>query len=211
MKTSKIPPLHFDLDDIDIESTSVEDITLKKDKSFDMYYGIGLGTPVSYSSNIDKFIPAINSEFYHMGVVLSNEGHQFDVLYKGFLLKDCLKISATIKENYLRIYVKKNFEALKDYIKTQMPRHRKLKRLNLKLITKQQTQLLYRNLDKIIDGYEQLFGYEYANKLKAQIVTTPIYIQDNNRILIYKFETNEFYDPDQETSANFLCYFTFSY
>ena len=91
-----------------------------------------------------------------------------------------------------------------------MPRIKKLKRINLKMLSKDQACLLYNNFDKIISGYIDLFGYEYGEMLKAQIVTTPFYINDNGIIKIYHFESNELTIPEFE-GANYFCYFTFTY
>jgi len=72
-----------------------------------------------------------------VGVVFNKNGNMCDCLYKGFLLQDCLNISSTVKENYIETYVYKEFLKYKEYIKQLMPRVKKLKRLNLKLLNKE--------------------------------------------------------------------------
>ena len=90
-----------------------------------------------------------------------------------------------------------------------MPRVKRLKRINLKMLTKSHALFIYRNLDKLIKEYERVYGYEKAMYMKAQITTTPFYINDNGTIKIYDMQTNELTMPDLETTAHFLAYFTF--
>ena len=90
-----------------------------------------------------------------------------------------------------------------------MPRIKKLKRLNLKMVSKTYALFIYKNLDKLIRQYEVMYGYENAQLLKAQIVTSPFYINDNGIIKIYDMQTNELTTPELESEAYFLAYFTF--
>ena len=92
-----------------------------------------------------------------------------------------------------------------------MPRCKKLKRLNLKLLNKDLTQKLYNNLDEIIDNYRIATSNEKAALFKAALITTPFYIFDDNVYKVYSLETNEYKKPEIDTAANFLCYFTFNY
>jgi len=48
-----------------------------------------------------------------------------------------------------------------------MPRIKRLKRLNLKMLNKNHVNILYQKFDTIIKGYEKAFGYEYAQTIKA--------------------------------------------
>lgn len=43
-----------------------------------------------------------------------------------------------------------------------MPRIKKLKRLNLKMVSKTYALFIYKNLDKLIRQYEVMYGYENA-------------------------------------------------
>ena len=48
-----------------------------------------------------------------------------------------------------------------------MPRVKRLKRINLKMLTKSHALFIYRNLDKLIKEYERVYGYEKAMYMKA--------------------------------------------
>lgn len=210
----------MDLDTLNIDIDSIvdtlsEDIVIPKSNKkskFNENTFLTIGNIISCSPNINTFINGQYPESYKVGIVINNNKYKYncDVLYKGFLLKDILNIPDSLKEMYIQIFIKKNFDNIKEIIKQKMPRCKRLKRLNLKLLNKELVSILYSHFDEIIAGYQELFGSDYANRLKAQIVTTPFYIYDDNKFYIYKFDENKFINPEYE-GANFLCYFTFSY
>lgn len=194
------------LADIDDDITSQIDINVKQVNSkISVNDVIKLGDSVVLFNN--KLIVSNAQGNLGVGVVFNKDGNMCDCLYKGFLLQDCLNISSTVKENYIETYVYKEFLKYKEYIKQLMPRVKKLKRLNLKLLNKEQVNYIYQNFDNIFKGYQRVLGYEKAMMFKASFVTTPFYILDNGHIKIYNFENNEITDASYE-GANFFCYFT---
>ena len=64
-------------------------------------------------------------------------------------------------------------------------------------------------LDDFIARYQSMYDYVEAQKLKAQITTSPFYVNDNGIIKLYNFQTNELTIPDLESEGFFLAYFTF--
>ena len=90
-----------------------------------------------------------------------------------------------------------------------MPRIKRLKRINLKMITKEHALMLYYHLEDFIARYQSIYDYTEAQKLKAQITTSPFYVNDNGIIKLYNFQTNELTIPDLESEGFFLAYFTF--
>ena len=194
------------LTDIDADIISQMDITKKQINSkISINDVIKTGDTVILFKN--KLIVSNAPDNLGIGVVFNKNGNICDCLYKGFLLQDCLTISTTVKENYIETYVYKEFLKYKEYIKQLMPRVKKLKRLNLKLLNKEQVNYIYQNFDNIFKGYQRVLGYEKAMMLKASFVTTPFYILDNGHIKIYNFENNEITNASYE-GANFFCYFT---
>ena len=77
------------------------------------------------------------------------------------------------------------------------------------MISKTHALFIYKNLDNLIKQYEIMYGYENAQMMKAQIATSPFYINDNGIIKIYDMQTNELTLPELETEAFFIAYFTF--
>lgn len=194
------------LADIDDDITLQIDVNKKQVNSkISLNDVIKLGDSVVLFNN--KLIVSNASGNLGVGVVFNKNGNMCDCLYKGFLLQDCLTISTTVKENYIETYVYKEFLKYKEYIKQLMPRVKKLKRLNLKLLNKEQVNHIYQNFDDIFKGYQRVLGYEKAMMFKASFVTTPFYILDNGHIKIYNFENNEITEASYE-GANFFCYFT---
>lgn len=194
------------LADIDDDITLQIDVNKKQVNSkISLNDVIKLGDSVVLFNN--KLIVSNASSNLGVGVVFNKNGNMCDCLYKGFLLQDCLNISTTVKENYIETYVYKEFLKYKEYIKQLMPRVKKLKRLNLKLLNKEQVNYLYQNFDDIFKGYQRVLGYEKSMMFKASFVTTPFYILDNGHIKIYNFENNEISEASYE-GANFFCYFT---
>ena len=194
------------LADIDDDITLQIDVNKKQVNSkISLNDVIKLGDSVVLFNN--KLIVSNASSNLGVGVVFNKNGNMCDCLYKGFLLQDCLNISTTVKENYIETYVYKEFLKYKEYIKQLMPRVKKLKRLNLKLLNKEQVNYIYQNFDDIFKGYQRVLGYEKAMMFKASFVTTPFYILDNGHLKIYNFENNEITEASYE-GANFFCYFT---
>lgn len=194
------------LTNIDDDITSQIDINVKQVNSkISLNDVIKLGDSVVLFNS--KLIVSNAQGNLGVGVVFNKNGNMCDCLYKGFLLQDCLNISSTVKENYIETYVYKEFLKYKEYIKQLMPRVKKLKRLNLKLLNKEQVNYIYQNFDNIFKGYQRVLGYEKAMMFKASFVTTPFYILDNGHIKIYNFENNEITEASYE-GANFFCYFT---
>lgn len=171
------------------------------------------GFPIMYSVKLKKFVtfrPSDSSSAF-LGLFLQYDENTdtADVLYKNFLLHDPIKISSDVRPQYVQIYIKKIFEQTKNSIIAQMPRIKKLKRLNLKMMNRSHTQILQYHFNKFVSNYEKIFGYEQAQLFRASIATTPFYIIDEGMIKLYDFSTNELSIPDQESVGNFLCYFTF--
>lgn len=202
------------LDDIDeyscIESKRKE-IELPSKGIFEC---ISIGYPILYSSEFKQFTPGNKKILNNNGAFLGwyikyHDNNLVDVLYRGFLLQDPLKFSLNLQERYLQSYIQNQFEIACNSIIENMPRVKRLKRINLKMITKEYTLYLYRNLDKLIDNYESLYGYEKAMYLKAQITTSPFYINDNGIIKVFDIQTGEFTEATLDSEAYFLAYFTF--
>ena len=203
---------------IDIDSESNEkddDIRIRKTQiDYDsLQYKTGL--PVVYLSDIRKYTisTGIDSNLLHIGVILNTDPNKrlVNVLYKNFLLNDPIKISPNVRPYNVQSYINGKFELAKKQIIQLMPRMRKLKRINLKMLNPSQINILYVDLDTIMEGYETSFGLQYAEELKARIITTEFFIDHNGRILVYNFNDNSITAPTIETEANFLCYFSFSY
>lgn len=170
-------------------------------------------TPIVYNTDLKQFIICnkINENNAFIGWVLDyNQDTKFiNVLYRGFLNKEPLKFSMTLKPMFIQSYISSEFEKMKFTIKENMPRIKKLKRINLKMLTKEYAIHLYTYLNDYINIYEILYGYIEAQKLKAQIATTPFYINDNGIIKLYNIWSNELTIPDLESEGFFLAYFTF--
>ena len=188
--------------------------TLKKDikSKHSIYDDIQYGENIRYDFKSKEFALYYSKPLgVHVGQFLCKTLNFCDVLYKGFLLKDPIEISSNINDYYMPIYIKKEFEKSRNSIISLMPRIKRLKRLNLKMITRQHALIIYNNLDNFIDSYAYVFGDNDAQIFKASLVTTPFYINDNGIIKLYSIETNELKDLDIETSGNFLAYFTFQH
>lgn len=170
--------------------------------------------PVAYSVHNKKFtvIYGKDPDFPFIGIILNHNTikREVHVLYKDFLLKDPIKISATIKDRYMQNYIHKKYANIIKYIISKMPRVKKLKRLNLKMIDREMTMYLNTYLNDIVDSYQYIFGYEESQIFKAKLVTTPFYVNDNGVIKIYHMDKNVL-EPLEYDGANFLSYFTFSY
>ena len=179
-----------------------------------MLNDINLCQPIIYNVSLKRFIPGRNltnklNAFLGWVIKYDKTSNLVDVLYRGFLFKDPVKISTQLQQKYIQEYVYGQFEQARDSIIENMPRIKKLKRINLKMITKQQALFIYRNFDSLIDYYEMMYGHEKSMFLKSQIATSPFYVNDNGTIKIYDMQTNELKTPDLETEAYFLAYFTF--
>lgn len=179
-----------------------------------MFQGVSLGSPIIYNKAIKDFIPGSdvsNKDNAFLGWYLGFDDTSkiIDVLYRGILLKDALHIPLTMQSRNLQTYISEQFKVASKSISGKMPRIKKLKRLNLKMITYEQMLFLYRNIDGLIKWYEGLYGFEAAGYLKAQITTSPIYVNDNGLIKVFDFQTGEFTIPELETEAYFLAYFSF--
>jgi len=62
----------------------------------------------------------------------------------------------------VQCYVWDQFKLAANSIIENMPRIKKLKRLNLKMVSKTYALFIYKNLDKLIRQYEVMYGYENA-------------------------------------------------
>lgn len=153
------------------------------------------GMPICYDKDCKKITNLLGGEhIIPLGITLNSikidNNYYVNVLYKGFLLKDILSFSQNVKTYNIQNYIIGQFKYYKNALFLKMPKIKRLKRLNLKLLTLKQAHILYDNFEKIIEGYTKIFGEDYANNLKAQIVTTPIYIQEGKNILLYYFDNN---------------------
>ena len=179
-----------------------------------IFTGISLGYPITYNAMIKKFIPGNNLQNKNnafLGWILdySDSTNTIDVLYRGFLMHDPLSIPITLQTQHLQSYIYDKFKQACNAIIENMPRIKKLKRINLKMINREHALFIYRNIDNLIKQYETMYDYEKAQYLKAQITTQPFYINDNGIIKIYNIQTSELTEPELETEAYFLAYFTF--
>ena len=179
-----------------------------------IFTGISMGYPITYNALIKKFIPGNNlqnknSAFLGWILNYSDMAQTVDVLYRGFLLHDPLKIPMTLQTQHLQSYIYDKFKQACEAIIENMPRIRKLKRINLKMINREHALFIYRNIDSLIKQYEIMYDYEKAMYLKSQITTSPFYINDNGIIKVYNIQTNELIQPELETESYFLAYFTF--
>lgn len=202
--------MDLDIDDInDEEPLFLKNIKTEVSTIFD---DIQCGENIRYDFNSKKFAPFYSKSLgVHVGQFLNRTQNCCDILYKGFLLKDPIEISSNINDYYMPIYIRKEFEKVRDSIISLMPRVKRLKRLNLKMITRQHALIIYNNLNEFTDKYAYVFGDSPAQIFKANLVTTPFYINDNGMIKLYSIETNELKELDIETAGNFLAYFTFQY
>lgn len=177
-----------------------------------IYDCIPIGNCILYDYNIKRFFPKIYShEGVFVGQFLNIESDICNVLYKGFFLKDLLTIKPNINDQYVQIYLKKEFESYRNGIINRMPCVKRLKRMNLKMITRELTYILYDHLNNIGKEYEKIYGYDAAQIYKANLVTTPFFVNDHGIIKLYSMETNELKDADIESSGNFLSYFSYNY
>lgn len=206
-----------DFDNIDIKSfDEINEYAEQQEKTLPKRNAISdcpQGFPIRYSSKLKKFVTfkPTDSPSAFLGLFLQYDENTdtADVLYKNFLLHDPMKISSDVRPQYVQIYIKKMFDQIKTSIISQMPRIKKLKRLNLKMMNRSHTQILQYHFNTFVSNYEKIFGYEQAQLFRASIATTPFYIIDGGMIKLYDFSTNELSIPDQESVGNFLCYFTF--
>ena len=170
-------------------------------------------TPIIYNTDLKQFIICnkINKNTAFIGWVLDydKDTEFINVLYRGFLNKEPLKFPMTLKPMFIQSFIFSEFERMKFTIKENMPRIKKLKRLNLKMLTREYAVHIYTYLNDYINTYEILYGYVEAQKLKAQIATTPFYINDNGIIKLYNIWSNELTIPDLESEGFFLAYFSF--
>lgn len=195
---------------------NIYDNSIYKDLYIDkgLFNHSGSTYPIIYNANIKRYMPVHNvskagNAFLGWLIKYNDMTHFVDVLYRGFLYNTPLKIPNILQEQYIQCYIYDSFQtACKEIIKN-MPNIKKLKRINLKMITKQHALFIRENLDKLIQHYEIVYNYEKSQILKAQITTTPFYINDNGIIKLYNFQTNELTMPDLETEGYFLAYFTF--
>lgn len=202
------------LDD-DIEEYVDEPVLEKKNfsrkKDFD---GIDLGYPILYDIEQKRFLPfpkLQKNETAFLGWMLNYDDltNIIDVLYRGFLMNDYVKFPMTLKPIYIQSYIMGEFQKATNAIIEQMPRIKKLKRLNLKMPTREHAIFIYNNLNTLIKNYEFIYGYEKAGYFKAQLTTSPFYINDNGIIKIFNMQTNELKVPDLFDEAYFLAYFSF--
>lgn len=205
-----------DTGEITTTSSNQSNKDLYKDVFVDrgVFSNISLSYPVIYNARIKKFIPGNsltnkNNAFLGWLIGYDDNTQYVDVLYRGFLFKDPVKIPINLQQQFVQCYVWDQFKLAANSIIENMPRIKKLKRLNLKMVSKTYALFIYKNLDKLIRQYEVMYGYENAQLLKAQIVTSPFYINDNGVIKIYDIQTNELTTPELESEAYFLAYFTF--
>lgn len=196
------------LDDQDTDDIPHFERPQIKSKTF--FDSINTGFCIMYDYKMKNFLPEIHRDLgVFVGQLLNKENNLFNVLYKGFLLKDPVTIAPNIKDQYASIFIKKEFEHTRDSIIALMPRVKRLKRINLKMITKDLALILYDNLDRIEKEYSKIFGYEESQIFKARLVTTPFFINDNGIIKLYSIERNELKDIDIEAEGNFLAYFSY--
>lgn len=137
-----------------------------------IFSGIRLTYPIIYNISLNRFIPGnnlANKKSAFMGWMINyNETNSLvDVLYRGFLFNEPLKISINLQEKYIQGYIYEQFMLAKNTIIENMPKIKKLKRINLKMITKQHALFIYKNLDNLIKQYEIVYGYEKSMILKA--------------------------------------------
>ncbi|WQJ53491.1 MAG: hypothetical protein [Wendovervirus sonii] len=177
-----------------------------------IYDCMQVGDPIYYDNTEKIFTPVYkgtNQAFIGYFIYYNKVSNIITVMYRDFLINNILQIPGTIKEFYIQNYLKKTFEIYKNSIIKNMPRIKRLKRIKLQMFNKTAALLMHDNIDNIIKTYEEAFGKEKANEFKARIVTTPIYISDNNIIKTYDFAMNELKIPDIEAEGNFLCFFLY--
>ena len=196
--------------DSDIQPVSPSKVFNKRG----IFQGLSLGSPIVYNTSIKKFIPGFdvsnkNNAFLGWYLNFDDETKIVDVLYRGFLLKEPLHIPFTLQSRNLQTYINEQFKIAAKSISENMPRVKKLKRLNLKMMTYEQAIFLYRNIDAMIRKYEDIYDFQKAGYLKAQITTSSIYVNDNGIIKVFDMQSSEFTLPELETEAYFLAYFSF--
>lgn len=173
-----------------------------------------LNAPIIYSIQEKKFnlkFSLDEGDLYMGSLINSNQYTQIiDVLYKDFLLKDPIKIPAGIKDRYMQTFIKKKYDTLTSYIISKMPRIKKLKRINLKMIDHRLAYQIAVNFNEIVNSHQMIYGYEASQLYKAKLATMPFYVNDNGIIKIYRIDTNTLELPEYE-GANFLSYFSFKY
>lgn len=178
------------------------------------FTGITSAFPITYNAILKKFIPGNNLEnknnaFLGWFIEYNDMENTIDVLYRGFLMNEITTLPITLQSRYIQSYISDKFKEACKTIIANMPRIKKLKRLNLKMITYEHAKFIYRYIDKMISYYEDMYGYEKAMMIKAQITTSPFYVNDNGIIKIFNIQTNELTIPELESQAYFLAYFTF--
>lgn len=205
--------LRLDDDIFSEDDGTVVNIKSNISKNQGLFTGAGISTPVVYNTIMKTFIPSgtVNEYSAFLGWIINKDNSKdlIDVLYRGFLFKEPLQFPATLKPLFIQSYIAGEFEKIKQAIKENMPRIKRLKRINLKMITKEHALMLYYYLDDFIARYQSMYDYVEAQKLKAQITTSPFYVNDNGIIKLYNFQTNELTIPDLESEGFFLAYFTF--
>ena len=201
------------IDDIELEEGFVPTIKKPIFRDRGPFNNVGITHSIVYNIVSKRFVPGytINDINAFMGWLIDYDENTdlVDVLYRGFLMKDPLRFSLGLKPYYIQTNIEESFKHAAESIIEKMPRIKKLKRLNLKMITREHALFIYHNLEDIINYYQNLYGYEKAQIFKAQLTTSPFYINDNGIIKLYDIQTNELKIPDLESEGFFLAYFTF--
>ena len=152
--------------DLLTDDGSVVNIKSNISKNQGLFTGAGISTPVVYNTIMKTFIPSgtVNEYSAFLGWILNTDNSQdlIDVLYRGFLFKEPLQFPATLKPLFIQSYIAGEFEKIKQAIKENMPRIKRLKRINLKMITKEHALMLYYHLDDFIARYQSIYDYAEA-------------------------------------------------
>lgn len=186
--------------------------TYQKDKGF--FEGTCMSTTIVYNTVLKKIMPSniVNEINWFIGWLLNynNQTDLIDVLYKGYLMKDPVQFPSDLKPRYVQNFISSQFKIAQETIKNNMPRAKKLKRLNLKMLNRKYARELYEYFDSFIENYSELYGRQQADILKANIATRPFYIiDDDGFIKLYDLSTNQLTLPDIESTGYFLAYFSF--
>lgn len=201
------------INDFDVDENMDNDDGIIKPiiKPAKLYNTVRIGGPITYNINLKQFSIVHDIKINpFIGHFLQYTSNIVDVLYRDFLLKDMLKVPNDVKPQYIQSYIFSYFKQVRQSIIDNMPRIKKLKRLNLKMLTRTHTQIIYNNIDNIAHMRTVLYGYEAGQMFKARLVTTPFYILDNDgQVKLYNIQTNELTIPTGEEEGNFLAYFSY--
>lgn len=169
------------------------------------------GMPVSYyveDKNIGVRQAALES--YKLGIVLDAKKDTVTVLYKGFLQREPFIAGLSGSSRFIQYDIKAEYKSVQANIIKHMPSIKKLKRLNIRLLDRNTIDLFKLNFDKVMSGYANFFGDDACFAFKETLLTSEIYVYDNEHFLLYSFHDDKFYIPTLEHNiGRFLCYFTF--